>query len=125
MRKFLKLTLLILGFFTAYSAFAFNAPDYFVVHNDIKFVSKARAYGQWSQPVAAHTVANIPWAAVDALCKHKTVCKGQIFVFKGNHKKVKAGSLSINTNTGAIVKKKDKNGFHISVNGPADVTLSR
>lgn len=126
-QAFKKITALALSL-AATSALA--APTYLVTHNLTNVESNAYIGGNLPspRPTAPHSDKQVHWAIVKIACVAYAVdgvCSALVKMATNTNNPVELGWINLNLNTGELDPKQiTNNGYTLTVNGPAEVTLT-
>jgi hypothetical protein len=121
-------TILLTGLSTLCFSQAFATPLSMTTHNKTNVDSNAYIGGIPSiYPAKANSDRTISWSLVRLACfGHGDPCKAEVFMETNTSNPVSIGFMSMNLKTGDITPKKSgKNGYCVTVNGPAEVTLTK
>ena len=128
-RMIKTLTVVALTLFTM-NAFA-APPKHLITHNTTDFESNAYVDGTIpsQHPTRAHSDGKVFWTAVRIACFGHTVdgkCAALIKMATNTDSPITIGTVMMDISTGDISPKQvSGNGFTITVNGPAETTVSK
>ena len=113
------------------SQLALAAPSYLITHNNTDVESNAFIDGTVKSPypTKAHGDNSISWIAVRIACLGHTTnnkCKALIKMATNTENAIDLGWLEMDLSSGDVNPKQVQgNGYTLTVNGPAEVTLSQ
>lgn len=105
-------------------------PSYLTTHNKTNVESNAWVNGHASPyPTKANSTNRVLWGMVQLACAPIIVdgkCSADVKMDSNKSKPVMLGRLTMDLKTGNITPKEvSGNGYHLTVNGPAEVTLTK
>ncbi|KTD65745.1 hypothetical protein [Legionella spiritensis] len=110
---------------------SFAGPSYLVTHNDTSVESKAYVAGiiPAPTPAAPNKTTSISWIVVKMACYGHTTnnkCPALIKMATNTAHPVELGTVEMDLDSGDITPKKlSANGYTLTVNGPAEATLTQ
>ena len=111
------------------SLVVFSAPLYFITHNNTSEQSNGFIGGTTPSPypTPANTTRQVAWNLVRIACfPLNELCSATVKMATDTNDPIEIGRLEMNLKTGDINPKSlSNNGYTITVNGPAETTISK
>lgn len=106
------------------ASFASLTPMNLILHQNILQDTQAVVNGVGS-PIGHAGFNSFPWSGVTGLCSNNNNCVATVFVIDNNGNRIKAGKIKADPSTGLMSVLSSNNGYQITVNGIADVSIQK